>query len=134
MLAGPFQLRVLPTPEFCHRTWNDFSNAIDESHFRSTVLKCTLLCNWCLGPFNTGTHHSKLVDSARHLMSVCGQDYLEEIAEQVALDRGETQHDLSRDEWIAACSKRLTKATRPSQPVIFPFSDLLLKKVLQTNV
>ena len=109
ILAGPFRLRVFSQPDFAHRSWNDFGNAVDSSKLRSCILKCTLLCNWRLGPFNTGTHQQKLEDAARHLMSTCTDEFLADMSDQVALDNCMESYDLTREEWVQVCTRRITK-------------------------
>lgn len=108
-LAGVCQLRIFPQPEFCHRTWNDYTLALEKAGLKSTLFKGTLLSNWCLGPFDSGTHHSKLVDAAEHLLDSCSTEFLEEMGEAVALDRGEAVHELTREEWLTVCTKRIPK-------------------------
>lgn len=112
MLAGPFHLRIFPQQDFAHRIWNDFSLALNASKLRPCLLKCALLCNWMLGPFGSGTHQTKLHDAARHLMSVSSEDYLDEMSDLVAADRGLPFYDLTREEWLEVCSHRITKAFR----------------------
>ena len=63
-LAGPCGLRVLPEPEGSHPMWNDFLNCVNYAGLKPVLLKATLLCNWSRGPFSSGTHQGRLVDSA----------------------------------------------------------------------
>ena len=109
-VLAALRCRVFPQPETSHRMWNDFMKAVEYvPKLKSTILKCTLLCNWCLGPFDSGTHHSKLVDAAENLLDNCSISFLEEMSEAVSLDRGLPGIEITREEWLAQCTKRIPK-------------------------
>ena len=113
VLAGPLQLRILPTPESSHPMWNDFINATTAANLKSTLLKCTLLVNWGQGPFGSGTHQCRLSEAATHLMEVAPDWYLEEMNDNIAADRGIANGaGVSRAEWINTCQKRIVKVPR----------------------
>lgn len=111
-LAGPCGLRCYAEPESSHPCWNDFLNAINDAGLKPMLLKGTLLCNWTRGPFGSGVHQTRLSDAALDLMNRKGDDpeFMSQFSELTAADRCVLQCDLTPDEWVQVCEKRIAKA------------------------
>lgn len=105
-------VRILPTPETSHPMWNDFLNAIKAAGLQSTLLKATLLANFSHGPFSSGANQLKLSEAGAHLMDIAPNGFLEEMNEHIARDRGEDFSNVTPDEWVQVCTKKITRVAR----------------------
>ena len=86
LLGSVLRLRCLPTADLCHPLWNDWKRSLGA--LNGTLLKCSTVCNWGHGPFQSGSRFTSLKFAGEKLVRMITPQHLDALTERVAFDRG----------------------------------------------
>ena len=81
-------LRGAVSPEVSHPKWNCFKRAVAASALSTDLMKLTLAANYGHGAQLTGERVSLRRECLEAFLNRQGEEYYEEIGEEICLDRG----------------------------------------------
>ena len=93
-VLGVLQVRGIAEPECLHPLWGDFRRAVKDSGLSSYVFKGTYVSNFQHGPYLSGASRVSIKMAAEFLMQQASDDYLFELASEIAFDRGDPDLEL----------------------------------------